>query len=50
VQFKSSQAAIPRNAFFIEQRTAAKPKEAQVRVFGLFQLFPRLAPVGLIAR
>ena len=47
---KSSQVANPRNAFCIEQRTAAKPKEAQVRVFGLFQLFPRLAPVGLIAR
>ena len=47
---KSSQVANPRNAFCIEQRTAAKSKEAQVRVFGLFLLLPRLAPVGLIAR
>ena len=47
--FKSSQVANPRNAFCIEQRTAAKSKEAQVRVFGLFLLLPRLAPVGLIA-
>jgi hypothetical protein len=46
---KSSQVANPRNAFCIEQRTAAKSKEAQVRVFGLF-LLPQLAPVGLIAR
>jgi hypothetical protein len=49
-QVKSSQVANPRNAFCIEQRTAAKSKEAQVRVFGLFLLLPRLAPVGLIAR
>ena len=49
-QVKSSQVANPRNAFCIEQRTAAKPKEAQVRVFCLFLLLPRLAPVGLIAR
>ena len=47
---KSSQVANPRNAFCIEQRAAAKSKEAQVRVFGLFLLLPRLAPVGLIAR
>ena len=47
---KSSQVANPRNAFCIEQRTAAKSKEAQVRVFGLFLLLPRLAPVGLIVR
>jgi hypothetical protein len=47
---KSSQVANPHNAFCIEQRAAAKPKEAQVRVFGLFLLLPRLAPVGLIAR
>jgi hypothetical protein len=32
----------------IEQRAAAKSKEAQVRVFGLFLLLPRLASVGLI--
>ena len=50
VRVKSSQVANPRNAFCIEQRTAAKSKEAQVRVFGLFLLLPRLAPVGLIAR
>jgi hypothetical protein len=50
LQVKSSQVANPRNAFCIEQRAAAKPKEAQVRVFGLFLLLPRLAPVGLIAR
>ena len=49
-QVKSSQVANPRNAFRIEQRTAAKSKEAQVRVFGLFLLLPRFAPVGLIAR
>jgi hypothetical protein len=49
-QVKSSQVANPRNAFCIEQRTAANSKEAQVRVFGLFLLLPRLAPVGLIAR
>ena len=49
-RYKSSQVANPRNAFCIEQRTAAKSKEAQVRVFGLFLLLPRLAPVGLIAR
>ena len=47
---KSSQVANPRNAFCIEQRAAAKSKEARVRVFGLFLLLPRLAPVGLIAR
>ena len=47
---KSSQVANPRNAFCIEQRATAKPKEAQLRVFGLFLLLPRLAPVGLIAR
>ena len=44
------QVANPRNAFCIEQRTAANSKEAQVRVFGLFLLLPQLAPVGLIAR
>ena len=49
-QVKSSQVANPRNAFCIEQRAAAKSKEARVRVFGLFLLLPRLAPVGLIAR
>jgi hypothetical protein len=47
---KSSQVANPRNAFCIEQRATAKSKEARVRVFGLFLLLPRLAPVGLIAR
>ena len=47
---KSSQIANPRNAFCIEQRATAKSKEARVRVFGLFLLLPRLAPVGLIAR
>ncbi len=41
---------IPIILFCIEQRAAAKPKEAQVRVFGLFLLLPRLAPVGLIVR
>jgi hypothetical protein len=50
IQVKSSQVANPHNAFCIEQRTAAKPKEAQVRVFGLFLPLPRLSPVGLIAR
>jgi hypothetical protein len=49
-QVKSSQVANPRNAFCIEQRATAKSKEARVRVFGLFLLLPRLAPVGLIAR
>ena len=47
---KSSQVANPHNAFCIEQRTAAEPKEAQVRVFGLFLPLPQLSPVGLIAR
>jgi hypothetical protein len=46
----SSQVANPHNAFCIEQRAAAKSKEAQMRVFGLFLLLLRLAPVGLIAR
>ena len=45
-----SHVANPRNAFCIEQRATAKSKEARVRVFGLFLLLPRLAPVGLIAR
>ena len=49
-QVKSSEVANPRNAFCIEQRAAAKSKEAQVRVFGLFLRLPRLAPIGLIAR
>jgi hypothetical protein len=49
-QVKSSQVANPHNAFCIEQRAAAKSKEARMRVFGLFLLFLRLAPVGLIAR
>jgi hypothetical protein len=30
---------IPRNAFCIEQKAAAKSKEAQVRVFGLSFIF-----------
>jgi hypothetical protein len=47
---KSSQVANPRNTFCIEQRATAKSKEARVRVFGLFLLLLRLAPVGLIAR
>jgi hypothetical protein len=34
--------------FKIEQRAVAKSKEAQMRVFGLFLLLPRLASVGLI--
>ena len=42
-QVKSSQVANPRNAFCIEQRTAAKSKEAQVRVFGLFAAPPACA-------
>ena len=41
-----SQVANPHNAFCIEQRTAAKPKEAQVRVFGLFLPLSRLSPAG----
>ncbi len=54
VSVKPSQVANPRNEFCIEQRATAKllekPKEARVRVFGLFLLLPRLAPVGLTAR
>ena len=43
--------ANPRNAVCIEQRAAAKSKEAQERVFGFFLLLSRLAPVvGLTAR
>ena len=49
-QVKSSQVANPHNSFCIEQRTAAKLKEAQVRVFGSFLPLPRLSPVGLIVR
>ena len=48
IEIKSSQVANPHNAFCIEQRTAAKPKEAQVRVFGLFLPLPRLSPVRFL--
>jgi hypothetical protein len=44
---KSSQVANPHNAFCIEQRTAAKPKEAQVRVFG--QRYVKISLLKLFA-
>jgi hypothetical protein len=34
----------------LTKRAAEKSKDSQMRVFGLFLLLLRLAPVGLIAR
>ena len=38
--FKSSQVAIPRNAFCMEQRASSKAKEMHVHVCGLFSAAP----------